>query len=182
MPCRTLLSIYSARKHMTSKTIKMLGEYVLTVLTQTTKHDKGIIKEGERGRVSVYLTDCVSGGTVSIIFCVFVCDYGVKTLREHFSCIYPATYISARSRRSTVQISPCKWSRGAGVIFALARQNCLQYQPIRATAHDSYITFCTQCKRAIYALHCRAYMEVKCTTAQLECISYLYCTSETSAI
>eukprot|EP00116_Pleurobrachia_bachei_P018337 sb/3478599/ len=45
-----------------------------------------------------------------------------------------------------------------------------------------YITFCTQCKRAIYALHCRAYMEMKCTTAQLECISYLYCTSETSAI
>eukprot|EP00116_Pleurobrachia_bachei_P013574 sb/3473836/ len=45
-----------------------------------------------------------------------------------------------------------------------------------------YITFCTQCKRAIYALHCRVYMEMKCTTAQLECISYLYCTSETSAI
>eukprot|EP00116_Pleurobrachia_bachei_P009752 sb/3470014/ len=69
MPCRTLLSIYSARKHMTSKTIKILG---------------------------------------------------VKTLREHFSCIYPATSISARSRGSRVQISPCKWSRGAGVIFALA--------------------------------------------------------------
>eukprot|EP00116_Pleurobrachia_bachei_P008361 sb/3468623/ len=153
MQCRTLLSIYSARKHMTSKTIKILGDYthreltkqgkntrkgtkthcyncytqgrqVLTLLTgvwnsrnyQTTKHDKGIIKEKERGRVGVYLTDCVSGALCQS-YSVYLC---VKTLREHFSCIYPATSISARSRGSRVQISPCKWSRGAGVIFALA--------------------------------------------------------------
>eukprot|EP00116_Pleurobrachia_bachei_P012214 sb/3472476/ len=110
MPCRTLLNIYSARKHMTrSKTIK-LGDYT----------EREVSKQ-ERKRESGCIFDrlCV-GDTVSVIFCVSVCDYGVKTLREHSSYLYPATSISARSRRSRVQISSCKWSRGAGVIFALA--------------------------------------------------------------
>eukprot|EP00116_Pleurobrachia_bachei_P016855 sb/3477117/ len=110
MPCRTLLSIYSARKHITSKTIKILGDYTHRDI------ELSKVKERERER-----------------------ERERKIERE-------------RDRERKIE------------------------------KQHEYITFCTQCKRAIYALHCRAYMEMKCTTAQLECISYLYCTSETSAI